>query len=162
MQVMCVKSGGGCTAGNSDWRKNRGASKLTGSMGDGGMGAEGLPQLFFFFQAEDGIRDLTVTGVQTCALPISARPRAGPDERPRARRRRRRAARGEVVPLVRVELFERRLTPELESRLIERLTETLLEVLEAPELKEHTWVIVEGHDAHRWGRNAKPWDEGGT
>src|SRR2546427_1253506 len=29
---------------------------------------------FFFFQAEDGIRDLTVTGVQTCALPISLRP----------------------------------------------------------------------------------------
>src|SRR2546430_9800505 len=27
-------------------------------------------KLFFFFQAEDGIRDLTVTGVQTCALPI--------------------------------------------------------------------------------------------
>src|SRR5579862_9940264 len=26
---------------------------------------------FFFFQAEDGIRDGTVTGVQTCALPIS-------------------------------------------------------------------------------------------
>src|SRR2546430_9253820 len=28
--------------------------------------------LFFFFQAEDGIRVLTVTGVQTCALPISS------------------------------------------------------------------------------------------
>src|SRR3989475_5064046 len=28
-------------------------------------------RFFFFFQAEDGIRDLTVTGVQTCALPIS-------------------------------------------------------------------------------------------
>src|SRR5690349_24698129 len=27
--------------------------------------------LLFFFQAEDGIRDLYVTGVQTCALPIS-------------------------------------------------------------------------------------------
>src|SRR2546430_9951287 len=27
--------------------------------------------MFLFFQAEDGIRDLTVTGVQTCALPIS-------------------------------------------------------------------------------------------
>src|SRR5215469_6887269 len=27
--------------------------------------------IFFFFQAEDGIRDLYVTGVQTCALPIS-------------------------------------------------------------------------------------------
>ena len=25
---------------------------------------------FFFFQAEDGIRDIGVTGVQTCALPI--------------------------------------------------------------------------------------------
>src|SRR5205085_6791183 len=30
---------------------------------------------FFFFQAEDGIRDLTVTGVQTCALPIWRRTR---------------------------------------------------------------------------------------
>src|SRR2546430_10355850 len=29
-----------------------------------------LCYIFFFFQAEDGIRDLTVTGVQTCALPI--------------------------------------------------------------------------------------------
>src|SRR3712207_7690329 len=27
--------------------------------------------IFFFFQAEDGIRDIGVTGVQTCALPIS-------------------------------------------------------------------------------------------
>src|SRR5258707_10837368 len=26
--------------------------------------------MFFFFQAEDGIRDIGVTGVQTCALPI--------------------------------------------------------------------------------------------
>src|SRR2546427_7836722 len=32
----------------------------------------------FFFQAEDGIRDLTVTGVQTCALPILSR---GPESR---------------------------------------------------------------------------------
>src|SRR2546425_6656838 len=29
---------------------------------------------FFFFQAEDGIRDKLVTGVQTCALPISMAP----------------------------------------------------------------------------------------
>src|SRR2546426_3579868 len=33
---------------------------------------------YFFFQAEDGIRDYKVTGVQTCALPISA---AGEAER---------------------------------------------------------------------------------
>src|SRR2546430_5783017 len=40
----------------------------------------------FFFQAEDGIRDLTVTGVQTCALPISCRTR-------------RRRSRGSASPL---------------------------------------------------------------
>src|SRR2546430_9277207 len=34
-------------------------------------------QVVFFFQAEDGIRDLTVTGVQTCALPILARAAQG-------------------------------------------------------------------------------------
>src|SRR2546430_5705756 len=33
--------------------------------------------MFFFFQAEDGIRDLTVTGVQTCALPIGEAARSG-------------------------------------------------------------------------------------
>src|SRR2546429_9685542 len=32
-----------------------------------------LPRFFFFFQAEDGIRDVAVTGVQTCALPIYLR-----------------------------------------------------------------------------------------
>src|SRR5579862_4029569 len=40
------------------------------------LSTNGSPQFrhwhsFFFFQAEDGIRDLTVTRVQTCALPIS-------------------------------------------------------------------------------------------
>src|SRR2546430_5344469 len=39
----------------------------------GGFGCV-LSVVFFFFQAEDGIRDLTVTGVQTCALPISGGP----------------------------------------------------------------------------------------
>src|SRR5688572_2652618 len=42
--------------------------------------------LLFFFQAEDGIRDLTVTGVQTCALPICPRPRARPRRGPGGRR----------------------------------------------------------------------------
>src|SRR5687767_16033902 len=35
--------------------------------------------MFFFFQAEDGIRDKLVTGVQTCALPISACAAPAPD-----------------------------------------------------------------------------------
>src|SRR3712207_7665865 len=34
---------------------------------------------FFFFQAEDGIRDIGVTGVQTCALPISVKLAADAD-----------------------------------------------------------------------------------
>src|SRR5256885_1838318 len=39
-------------------------------------------EFYFFFQAEDGIRDYKVTGVQTCALPIS-RARAGDGARTR-------------------------------------------------------------------------------
>ena len=37
----------------------------------GGGGGGGGGGVYFFFQAEDGIRDRLVTGVQTCALPIS-------------------------------------------------------------------------------------------
>src|SRR5256714_3187041 len=57
---------------------------------------------FFFFQAEDGIRDKLVTGVQTCALPIWARGRPPrgrrrpPGRRPGGRPRRR--ARGSRPP----------------------------------------------------------------
>src|SRR2546427_1945126 len=41
------------------------------SQGAGRSFVEADLLFLFFFQAEDGIRDLTVTGVQTCALPIS-------------------------------------------------------------------------------------------
>src|SRR5882762_7467455 len=49
--------------------------------------------MFFFFQAEDGIRDSSVTGVQTCALPIFGRgapgdPPALPEDEPRGPGRR--------------------------------------------------------------------------
>src|SRR5206468_9663525 len=43
-----------------------------------------LYSFFFFFQAEDGIRDLIVTGVQTCALPISCCPTCARGRGPRA------------------------------------------------------------------------------
>src|SRR5688572_32621844 len=47
------------------------------------IGATAVSHIFFFFQAEDGIRDLTVTGVQTCALPISPSDGAtNPERRP--------------------------------------------------------------------------------
>ena len=41
-----------------------------GVWGGGGGGGGVCLFFFFFFQAEDGIRDTSVTGVQTCALPI--------------------------------------------------------------------------------------------
>src|SRR5690348_18075611 len=40
-----------------------------------------VSRVFFFFQAEDGIRDGRVTGVQTCALPISRSTAAAPTPR---------------------------------------------------------------------------------
>src|SRR5256884_4119978 len=40
------------------------------------FGVSVIDAAFFFFQAEDGIRDVAVTGVQTCALPISLSIRA--------------------------------------------------------------------------------------
>src|SRR5207248_3773347 len=58
---------------------------------------------FFFFQAEDGIRDRTVTGVQTCALPIS---------RPSCLRRGRRGSRRPRRPRDRGEWLEHRRRPE--------------------------------------------------
>src|SRR2546430_10875145 len=54
-------------------------------------------RFFFFFQAEDGIRDLTVTGVQTCALPISTGT-AHPSRRRRWRVRRERRRHPEPFP----------------------------------------------------------------
>src|SRR5437762_8577244 len=57
-----------------------------------------LSFLFFFFQAEDGIRDTSVTGVQTCALPIYSLhelvTRHGPLDIPRACNYIRQAAEG--------------------------------------------------------------------
>src|SRR5438067_664483 len=50
-------SDGACARGEGPGRVGRGALR-------------GRPGSIFFFQAEDGIRDRNVTGVQTCALPI--------------------------------------------------------------------------------------------
>src|SRR2546430_11292436 len=54
--------------------------------------------VFFFFQAEDGIRDLTVTGVQTCALPICTQDSRGTGASARGRIARPRPADGPARP----------------------------------------------------------------
>src|SRR2546430_5996311 len=72
--------------------------------------------LFFFFQAEDGIRDLTVTGVQTCALPIYRRGARRPDRGPAgARAGRARPRAGEARPRGQVHRSEEH-TSELQSQ----------------------------------------------
>src|SRR5437016_13898926 len=65
----------------------------------------------FFFHAEDGIRDWSVTGVQTCALPISA---TGRPEAPQVRGRDVAQGRGQVMAALRSE--ERRVGKECRSR----------------------------------------------
>ena len=60
------------------------------------------------------------------------------------------------MPLIRVELFDYRMSEETSAALIERLTDALGEATH-PGLKEHTWVIVEGHNPKNWGLAGKPW-----
>ena len=56
--------------------KRRGEADEQGVREDWGVSKKRVGGvLFVFFQAEDGIRDVAVTGVQTCALPISRRGR---------------------------------------------------------------------------------------
>src|SRR5205809_1803016 len=75
---------------------------------------------FFFFQAEDGIRDVAVTGVQTCALPISCsmKARQGPT-----------ACEGMAVPM---DKLDNLVADHLESQLLqpERLEAILASVLD--------------------------------
>src|SRR2546425_8792207 len=72
---------------------------------------------FFFFQAEDGIRDKLVTGVQTCALPISIDDLLGDGHRPGVG-----ALRGLLLPLCVLDVLfglrseERRVGKECRSR----------------------------------------------
>src|SRR5256886_11894661 len=53
------------------WRGGGREDRHPPAVGDAECRRRGGRECEFFFQAEDGIRDLTVTGVQTCALPIS-------------------------------------------------------------------------------------------
>src|SRR5207248_8517918 len=71
---------------------------------------------FFFFQAEDGIRDRTVTGVQTCALPICELFVQALDQREQFTRSRRREAGRGLVQQQQPRSEERRVGKECRSR----------------------------------------------
>ena len=60
------------------------------------------------------------------------------------------------MPLIRVELFDYRMNDETSAALIEKLTDALCDATH-PGLRDHTWVIVEGHNPKNWGLGGKPW-----
>src|SRR5256885_7401466 len=97
---------------------------------------------FFFFQAEDGIRDYKVTGVQTCALPIPRqRPLSAEDSPPPFRHGREQLHDGgrRRMPSVRI-LYRRR---ELLAQFLAELHAPLVEGVDAPHdaLREHAVLI---------------------
>src|SRR4029079_10071305 len=63
------------------------------------------------------------------------------------------------MPLIRVELFDYRVNEETSAKLIAGLTDALCAAT-AEGLRDHTWVIVEGHDPKNWGLGGKPWPVG--
>ena len=60
------------------------------------------------------------------------------------------------MPLIKVDLFDYRMSDETSAALIEKLTDALCEATH-PGLRDHTWVIVEGHSPKNWGLGGKPW-----
>ena len=74
----------------------------------------------------------------------------------RYRRRSDTQTRGVTMPLIRVELFDFRMNDETSAKLIAGLTDALCEAT-TEGLREHTWVIVEGHSPKNWGVGGVPW-----
>ncbi len=60
------------------------------------------------------------------------------------------------MPLIRVELFDFRVDDETSEKLIAGLTDALCAATHEG-LRDHTWVIVEGHNPKNWGLGGKPW-----
>ena len=60
-----------------------------------------------------------------------------------------------VMPLIEVKLYDTRINDETVPRLIEKLTDALVEVTHEG-IREHTWVLVEGIPAKQWGVAGKP------
>jgi 4-oxalocrotonate tautomerase len=54
------------------------------------------------------------------------------------------------LPYIEVKAFERRITDDSARRVIEELTDALCKVL-GEEVREATWVVVEGISPQRWG-----------
>jgi phenylpyruvate tautomerase PptA (4-oxalocrotonate tautomerase family) len=60
------------------------------------------------------------------------------------------------MPLIEVKLFDFRVDDETSAKLIAELTDALCRAT-TEGLREHTWVIVEGHSPKNWGVGGRPW-----
>ena len=61
------------------------------------------------------------------------------------------------MPLIEVKLYDRRINDEVVPRVIEKLTDALSEAI-GDDVREHTWVLVEGLSTKQWGIGGKPTD----
>ena len=61
------------------------------------------------------------------------------------------------MPLVEVKLYDRRINDDVVPRVIEKLTDALSEAI-GEDVREHTWVMVEGLSPKQWGIGGKPAD----
>jgi 4-oxalocrotonate tautomerase len=62
---------------------------------------------------------------------------------------------GGVMPVIEVNLYDRRVTEESVPKIIEELTEGLVRATDES-VREHVWVIVEGVSPKNWGIAGKP------
>ena len=60
------------------------------------------------------------------------------------------------MPLIEVKLFDFRVDEETSRKLIQELTDGLCRAT-TEGLRDHTWVIVEGHSPKNWGVGVRPW-----
>ncbi|MFF9778169.1 4-oxalocrotonate tautomerase family protein [Streptomyces sp. NPDC013978] len=59
------------------------------------------------------------------------------------------------MPFIDVKIYDRRLTPETERALIERLTQAAVDVF-GEDVREQTWITLTGVPPQRWGIAGKP------
>ena len=60
------------------------------------------------------------------------------------------------MPLIEVKLYDRRVTPEASEKMIKELTVGLCRAV-GEEVREHTWVVVQGVPPTSWGIAGQAW-----
>jgi 4-oxalocrotonate tautomerase len=61
------------------------------------------------------------------------------------------------MPLIEVKLYDRRINDEVVPKVIEKMTDAICDVI-GDDIRDHTWVLVEGLSPKQWGIGGKPTD----